>query len=103
MIFHLANELPVQEPAVLDHESKDLTWEEIRILKTQIRRNTVLIDDFVNRLDLMINKEKYPHRAVFIHKIRRRLELLMEENDTFRNVLWKHYQKEEILRKCRAM
>jgi hypothetical protein len=46
---------------------------------------------------MLVNKERYPHRAVFIEKIRRRLELLMEENDTFRNVLWKHVQKEDLV------
>ena len=99
MIFHLSFELPKVEPAVLDGSTPDLTKEEIRILKLQIRRNAQAIDQFVYRLDLLVNKERYPHRAVFIEKIRRRLELLMEENDTFRKVLWKHYQSQEVVHK----
>ncbi len=94
MIFHLGFELPQPVSTELDHESSALTREEIRILKSQIRSNALLINQFVERLELLVNKERYPQRAVFIEKIRRRLDLLMEENDTFRNVLWKHVQKE---------
>ena len=96
MIFHLSFELPRQEPAVLDAGNPDLTSEEVRILKRQIRSNTRLVEEYVMRLDLFVNKERYPRGAVFIVKIRRRLELLMEENDTFRKVLWKHYQTGRI-------
>lgn len=97
MMFHLGFELPEKSSTVLDHESADLTAEEIRILKRQIRQNTAMIDDYVSRLDLFVNKERYPRKAEFLIKIRRRLELLMEENDTFRTVLWRHYQAEEVL------
>lgn len=101
MIFHLGYELPSKESTVLDHEAPDLTPEEVRILKTQIRKNTLLVDHYISRLDLFVNKERYPKGAVFIHKIRRRLEILMEENDTFRNVLWKHVQKEGLQKRSR--
>jgi hypothetical protein len=97
MIFHFGFELPEPTVATLDSTSPDLTAEEIRILKRQIRQNTVLIDNHVSRIDLFVNKERYPKRAVFIEKLRRRLELLMEENDTFRKVLWKHYQTQDLL------
>jgi len=96
MMFHLANELPNPKKTELNHEISDLTEEEESILKRQIRSNSILIGRFVNRLDLLVNKEKYPRGAVFIEKIRSRLFLLMEENDTFRKVLWKHYQSEEV-------
>ncbi len=98
MMFHSGFELPVKVSTELNHESQDLTSEEIKILRKQIRQNSVLIDQYVYRLELFVNKERYPPKAVFIQKIRRRLELLMEENDTFRNVLWKHYQKQEIMK-----
>ena len=98
MILHLGFELPKPPVVRLDHESSSLTEEEVRIIKKQIRSNRILIDDHVDRLELFVRKEKYPPRAVFIEKIRRRLELLMEENDTFRCVLWKHIQTEEMLR-----
>ena len=98
MIFHLGFELPVPPSPLLNAESPDLTQEEIRILKEQIRRNSIQVNQVVDRLTLLVLKERYPPQAVFIHKIRRRLEILMEENDTFRKVLWKHYQKEEVLR-----
>ncbi len=102
MMFHLGFELPVPVNTSLDSESSSLTSEEVRILKQQIRKNAVLIDEYVDRLDLFVNKEKYPRRAVFIEKIRRRLELLMEENDTFRQVLWTHFQKEDLLKNIKA-
>lgn len=98
MIYHYSCDLPVPVSTTLNHEVPDLTQEEVRIIKKQIRRNTELVDQFVSRLELFVNKERYPKDAVFLEKIRRRLELIMEENDTFRKVLWSHYQKEEVLR-----
>ena len=95
MTFHLAFELPEAPSKALDHESAGLTAEEIRILKVQIKKNAVLINTYVYRLDLFVNKERYPRCAAFIQKIRRRLELLMEENDTFRKVIWRHYQTQD--------
>lgn len=95
MIFHLAFDLPKPKEAVLDCESPDLTQEEERILKRQIRKNTILVDSYIDRLDLLVNKERYPHKERFIENIRSRLVLLMEENDTFRKALWKHTQKQE--------
>ncbi len=97
MIFHFGFELPVKVSTELNSDSPDLTSEEIRILKRQIRQNSSLINQYVSRLDLLVNKERYPGHAVFIHKIRRRLELLMEENDTFRKVLWNHVQSEHVV------
>ena len=92
MIFHLSFELPKPESTALNADSPDLTSEEIRILKRQIRDNARVVEVQIMRLDLLVNKERYPRGAIFIEKIRRRMELLMEENDTFRKVLWKHYQ-----------
>ena len=92
MIFHLGFELPEKKNRELDHEASDLTSEEVRILKKQIRSNSEAINVLVDRLDLLVNKEKYPHREDFINKIRDKLEILMEENDTFRKVLQKHYR-----------
>jgi hypothetical protein len=98
MMFHLGFELPVPQSKLMNAESPDMTQEEIRIVKEQIRRNSLQVDQFVNRLMLLVLQERYPAQAVFIQKIRRRLEILMEENDTFRKVLWKHYQKQEMLK-----
>ncbi len=101
MLFHFGFELPQTISKELDHESSGLTDEEVRILKKQIRSNAVMIDQYVGRLELLVNKERYPGEAVFIQKIRRQLELLMEENDTFRGVLWKHFQTQDIVEKTR--
>ncbi|MDP3919760.1 MAG: hypothetical protein Q8R76_03020 [Candidatus Omnitrophota bacterium] len=98
MIFHLGTEIPERSEATLDHERIELTKTEGDIIKTQIRKNSVLVDEYVGRLDLLLNKERYPQHAVFIKKIRRRLELLMDENNTFRKVLWAHLQREELSR-----
>ncbi len=97
MVFHLGFELPVlsQAPA-LDAESGVLTPRETEILRCQIRKNTEVIDSYVGRIDLFVNREKYPKGEGFIQKIRRRMFLLMEENDTFRRVLWRHLQWETL-------
>lgn len=94
MILHLGFELPKAETGVLDFESPDLNDEEIRILKRQIRKNAGLIDSYIGRLDLFLNKERHPPKEAFIGKIRERLFLLMDENDTFRKVLWKQTQRD---------
>lgn len=98
MMFHLGFELPVPHSTLLNADSPDMTQEEIRIIKEQIRRNSAIVNQFIERLMLLVLKEQYPSQAVFIQKIRRRLEILMEENDTFRKVLWKHDVKQEVLR-----
>ena len=96
MIFHLGTDLPEKVPDTLDHESADLTTREMQIIKDQIRKNSRLIGEYLAKLDLFVNKEKHPPGETFLNKIRQRLELLMEENDTFRAVLWKHFQQAEI-------
>lgn len=90
MVFHLGFELP--PPPALDAESEELTPFETEIIQRQIRRNAAIIDDYVKRLDILVNQEKYPRREAFIQKIRERMFLLMEENDTFRRLLWRHWQ-----------
>ena len=90
MVFHLGFELPV--PQVMDAEGEELTPLEVEIVQKQIRKNAAVIDTYVERLDLLVNKEKYPSREAFIQKIRDRMFLLMEENDTFRRLLWRHCQ-----------
>lgn len=90
MIFHLGFELP--EPAVLDAESERLTSSEAGIIRKQIRKNAGIIDSYVHRIDLFVNQEKYPPGEEFVRKIRERMFLLMEENDTFRRLLWRHLQ-----------
>lgn len=96
MIFHYGTDLPQKVPQTLDHQVPELTHREKDIIKEQIRKNSRLIAAYLERLDLLINKEKYPQDAVFIQKMRRQLDLLIEENDTFRKVLWKHYQTVEL-------
>ena len=98
MMFHFGFELPVPVSTAINHETPGLTQEETRIIKKQIRQNAAIVDQHVAKLELFVNHERHPARAVFVSKIRRRLELLMEENDTFRQVLWTHYQREEMLR-----
>ena len=90
MILHLGFELPQKESPYLDADSEQLTSEEVRIIKRQIRSNSGVIHHMLLRMDLLVNREKYPHRADFIERIRQRLFILMEENDTFRKVLGRH-------------
>ncbi len=92
MILHLVHDLPVKEARALDCESPAFTSEEMRIVKNQIRRNMVVIDQHIRRIDLFVNHERHASRAGLIEHLRERLGVLMEENDTFRKVLWKQYQ-----------
>ena len=94
-MFHLNCELPQPSSKALDSETASLTAEEKRILKQQIQRNSSLVSQYVMRLDLLVNKEKYPRQTDFVCNIRQQLEILMEENDTFREVLWRHEQGSE--------
>jgi len=91
MILHMGHDLPAKEAVSLDAESPTLTSEEMRIIKAQIRRNMVIIDDYIRRIDLFVNHENHLSRAVLVGQLQERLFLLMEENDTFRAVLWKQY------------
>jgi len=92
MILHMGHDLPVKEVRTLDHESPSFTSEETRIIKNQIRRNMAVIDEHIRRIDLFVNHERHASRAGLIERLHERLFLLMEENDTFRKVLWKQYQ-----------
>ncbi|OQA57374.1 MAG: hypothetical protein BWY42_00610 [Candidatus Omnitrophica bacterium ADurb.Bin277] len=96
MILHLGYELPVESPKTMAEDQERFTPEEVRIVKRQIRRNLEMIDAYIKKVDLFVNQERYPHREEFIEKLRKRLFLLMEENDTFRKVLWKHFQQETV-------
>lgn len=97
MVFHLGFELPPPDAAEgLNAEIETFTSKEISILKRQIRKNAEVIDSYVQRLDLFVNREKYPKQELFIEKIRRRMFLLMEENDTFRRALWRQLRNEPV-------
>ena len=96
MILHVGHELPVSQPKHLAEEAVQYTPEEVRIVKDQIRKNMTMINQYISRIDLFVNQEKYPHQEAFIEKIRNRLFLLMEENDTFRKVLWRHTMQENM-------
>ncbi len=90
MILHFGYEIPAPEVKDLDCDAQELTPEEVKILKRQILRNKAVIDDYFRRIDLFVNQERYPQGEAFVEKLRKRLFLLMEENDTFRKTLWKH-------------
>jgi len=92
MILHMGHDLPVKEIKTLDSESSEFTSEETRIIKSQIRKNMAVIDEHIRRIDLFVNHEHHASRAGLIERLHERLSLLMDENDTFRKVLWKQYQ-----------
>ena len=96
MILHMGHELPVKEERTLDCESAAFTSEETRIIKKQIRRNRAVIDEHIRRIDLFVNHERHASRATLIEQLRERLWVLMEENDTFRAVLWKQFKQENL-------
>jgi hypothetical protein len=89
MILHFGHEMPVKEAATLDCESPAFTSEETRIIKNQIRKNMAVIDGHIRKIDLFVNHERHPSRAALIEELHKRLFVLMEENDTFREALWK--------------
>jgi len=92
MILHMGHDLPVKEVRAMDCESPAFTSEETRIIKSQIRKNRAVIDEHIRRIDLFVNHERHVSRAGLIEQLHERLFVLMEENDTFRKVLWKQYQ-----------
>ena len=63
-----------------------------KIIRTQIRKNSLVIDQLLSRIDLLANKERCPKDANTLLSLRKRLAISMEENDNFRKVLWKHLQ-----------
>ena len=96
MILHLGHDLPVKETRALDSESPALTSEEARIIKSQIRKNMAVIDEHIRRIDLFVNHERHASRAGLIEQLHARLFVLMEENDTFRTVLWGQFKQENL-------
>ena len=92
MSLHFLYDLPKPVNRELKEYIPGLTEEEERIIKTQVRRNSSVIQGLIRKLDLFANFEKVPEQEKFILEIRSKLEILMQENDTFRQVLWKHFQ-----------
>ena len=92
MPLHFGYDLPKPVNLELKEYIPSLTEEEERIIKTQVRRNSRVIQELIKKIDLFANHEKVPDQEKFILEIRSKLELLMQENDTFRQVLWKHFQ-----------
>ena len=90
MILHIGNDMPTAQAKEMDCESPALTSEETRIIKSQIRKNMVLINEHIRRIDLFVNQERYPQHVDFVAKIRERLFLFMDESDTSRKALWSH-------------
>lgn len=74
-----------------------LTQDEADVLRRQIRRNSITTDRYVTTIDLLVNKERCPEDANTLLALRKRLEIAALENDTFRQVLWRHVQMVEQL------
>ena len=72
-----------------------LTETDATIVLDQIRKNSLVIEDYVKRLDLIVNQEGHKRHEHFVKRIQERLYLLMAENDTFREVYWQHCLLEE--------
>lgn len=77
-------------PEGLREEDFLLTPEQVEILEEQIRKNTERIGEYVAALDRFVNVEGFPANHPRVERIRARMELLMAENNTFRQNLW-HY------------
>ncbi len=96
MIFHVGHDLPIKEETRLDSSVPSFTSEETRIIKRQIRRNMAVIDAHIRKIDLFVNHERHASRTAYVEELHERLSLLMEENDTFRNVFWNQTRKENL-------
>jgi hypothetical protein len=96
VLFHLCYETKPKRDLSFDPESRLLNPTEAAIVRTQIRKNAEVIDSYVEKIHLFVNLEKYPAKEMFVERLRKRMFLLMDENDTFRKVLWAHYQAEAL-------
>lgn len=72
-----------------------LTDWDVKTLRTQIRRNSRVIDTLIQRIDLLINRERCPQDANTLLRFRKRLDVAMAENDTFRKALARHLKLAE--------
>ena len=68
-----------------------MEWE-VNVLRTQIRKNSKVIECLIEKVDLLANKERCPKDANTLRSFRKRLAVSLAENDTFRRVLWRHTQ-----------
>ena len=71
---------------------KLLNKNEEKIIKDQINKNSVLITKTILKIDLLMNKEGHQHDSNVVASLRKKLDVLILENDTFRKVYWKHVQ-----------
>ena len=69
-----------------------LTEREVQVIGHQVRANSLAIDRYIETIDLLVNKERCPKDANTLLYLRKRLEIAIAENDTFRKVLWRHMQ-----------
>ena len=72
--------------------AKLLTARQEQIIRRQIRRNSQTIDWLIDKIDLVVNKERHPKDSNVLARFRKRLSISIEENDNFRTVLWSHLQ-----------
>jgi len=72
-----------------------LTDFDVTLLKTQIRKNSFVIDHYIRTIDLLVNKEQCPKDANTLLAFRKRLDVAICENDTFRKALWRHLKMVE--------
>jgi len=70
-----------------------LTKEEEKIIREQILKNSKVIDWIIYKIDLLMNKEGHKNDSRIVQAMRKKLDILMAENDTFRRVFWKHIQR----------
>lgn len=79
------------KPDGLREEDFILTPEQAEILEEQIRKNKERIEDYVALLDRLVNVEGYPPNHAKVKFVREKMDLLMEENNTFRQNFWRYW------------
>jgi hypothetical protein len=72
-----------------------LTDSDVRLLRHHVRLNSISIDRTIKTIDLLINKERCPQDANTLLHLRKKFDVAVSENDTFRKVIWKHLKMVE--------
>ena len=91
-MFHQQNRLKfLGKIEGLHFEESRLEPDQVEIVEDQIKKNKDHVDEYVSLIDRLVNIEHFPSNHEKVHHLRERMTLLMEENNTFRRVLWNHW------------
>ena len=78
-------------PEGVGEDASLLTNEQVEILEDQIQKNKLRIGEQVSFIDRLVNIEGYSKNHPKVEVIRVYMQILMDENNTFRQNLWCHW------------